>query len=194
MPTITEEMIKRVKEVKTSSERVFDGNFLHVDRDSVTTASGLARTREFIRHPGASVIIALFEDQTVLLEFQWRQPCEMVFWELPAGKLDPNEKPATCAKRELEEETGYRASEWFYLGKIHNAIGYSDEHLEFFLAKGLKTGARHLDEGECLDVFRVPFEEVRQMVLNGEITDVKTIVGIYWLEKYLEGKMAATPC
>ena len=76
----------------------------------------------------------------------------------------------------------------------HNAIGYSDEHLEFFLAKGLKTGARHLDEGECLDVFRVPFEEVRQMVLNGEITDVKTIVGIYWLEKYLEGKMAATPC
>ena len=194
MPTITEEMIKRVKEVKTSSERVFDGNFLHVDRDSVTTASGLSRTREFIRHPGASVIIALFEDQTVLLEFQWRQPCEMAFWELPAGKLDPNEKPATCAKRELEEETGYRASEWFYLGKIHNAIGYSDEHLEFFLAKGLKTGARHLDEGECLDVFRVPFEEVRQMVLNGEITDVKTIVGIYWLEKYLEGKMAATPC
>lgn len=194
MPTITEEMIKRVKEVKTSSERVFDGNFLHVDRDSVTTASGLTRTREFIRHPGASVIIALFEDQTVLLEFQWRQPCEMAFWELPAGKLDPNEKPATCAKRELEEETGYRASEWFYLGKIHNAIGYSDEHLEFFLAKGLKTGARHLDEGECLDVFRVPFEEVRQMVLNGEITDVKTIVGIYWLEKYLEGKMAATPC
>ena len=85
MPTITEEMIKRVKEVKTSSERVFDGNFLHVDRDSVTTASGLARTREFIRHPGASVIIALFEDQTVLLEFQWRQPCEMAFWELPAG-------------------------------------------------------------------------------------------------------------
>ena len=194
MPTITEEMIKRVKEVKTSSERVFDGNFLHVDRDSVTTASGLVRTREFIRHPGASVIIALFEDQTVLLEFQWRQPCEMAFWELPAGKLDPNEKPVTCAKRELEEETGYRASEWFYLGKIHNAIGYSDEHLEFFLAKGLKTGARHLDEGECLDVFRVPFEEVRQMVLNGEITDVKTIVGIYWLEKYLEGKMAATPC
>ncbi len=194
MPTITEEMIKRVKEVKTSSERVFDGNFLHVDRDSVTTASGLSRTREYIRHPGASVIIALFEDQTVLLEFQWRQPCEKAFWELPAGKLDPNEMPAICAKRELEEETGYRASEWFYLGKIHNAIGYSNEHLEFFLAKSLKAGARHLDEGECLDVFRVPFEELRQMVLNGEITDVKTIVGIYWLEKYLEGKMVATPC
>ena len=99
-----------------------------------------------------------------------------------------------CAKRELEEETGYQACEWFYLGKIHNAIGYSNEHLEFFLAKGLKAGTRHLDEGECLEVFRVPFEELKQMVLNGEITDVKTIVGIFWLEKYLDGQLMARPC
>lgn len=194
MPTITKEMIARVKETKTGTQRLFDGNFLHVDCDEVITASGLNRTREFIRHPGASVIIALFDDETVLLEFQWRQPCECAFWELPAGKLDPNEEPAVCARRELEEETGYTAKEWCYLGQIHNAIGYSDEHLEFFIAKGLIPGNRHLDEGECLDVFRVPVNELKQMTLNGEISDVKTIVGVYWLEKYLKGEMPGKPC
>lgn len=194
MPSITEEMIKRVKETRTKTERVFDGNFLHVDRDTITTASGLTRTREFIRHPGASVIVALFDDQSVLLEFQWRQPCERAFWELPAGKLDPKEEPAVCARRELKEETGYEAEHWYYLGRIHNAIGYSDEHLEFFLATGLKAGDRHLDEGECLEVFRVPFKELLNMALNGEITDVKTLVGVFWLEKYLKGAICPQAC
>ncbi len=194
MAKVTEEMINRVKEMQTATERVFDGNFLHVDRDTVVTASGLTRTREYIRHPGASVIIALFDDESVLLEYQWRQPCRKAFWELPAGKLDPDEEPPLCARRELEEETGYRAREWFYLGRIHNAIGYSDEHLEFFLAKGLVPGTRHLDEGECLEVQKVRVSDLKQMVLNGEITDVKTIVGTYWLEKYLAGQMHPKAC
>lgn len=189
MNRVTEEMINRVKEVRQKRERVFDGNFLHIERDTVTTASGLTRSREFIKHPGASVIIALFDDESILMEFQWRQPCEQAFWELPAGKLDPNEKAIVCARRELEEETGYRADEWFYLGQIHNAIGYSDEHLEIFLAKGLHQGERHLDEGECLDIFRLPLAEIKQMSLTGEITDVKTLVGLYWLEKFLSGDM-----
>ncbi|MDM8113089.1 NUDIX hydrolase [Parasutterella secunda] len=187
-------MIAAVRETKTKTERVFDGNFLHIDRDTVTTASGLVRSREYIRHPGASVIIALFDDETMLMEFQWRQPCEKAFWELPAGKLDPNEKASVCARRELEEETGYQADQWYYLGRIHNAIGYSDEHLEFFLAKGLKAGDRHLDEGECLEVYRLPFKEVKEMTLNGDITDVKTIIGVFWLEKYLKGEMAVHAC
>ena len=194
MPSITEEMIERVKETRIATERVFDGNFLHIDRDTVITASGLSRSREYIKHPGASVIIALFDDETVLMEFQWRQPCEKAFWELPAGKLDPNEKASVCARRELEEETGYQADQWYYLGRIHNAIGYSDEHLEFFLAKGLKAGDRHLDEGECLEVYRLPFKEVKEMTLNGDITDVKTIIGVFWLEKYLKGEMTVQAC
>ena len=194
MHKVTDEMIVAVRETKTKTERVFDGHFLHIDRDTVTTASGLVRSREYIRHPGASVIIALFNDETRLMEFQWRQPCEKAFWELPAGKLDPNEKASVCARRELEEETGYQADQWYYLGRIHNAIGYSDEHLEFFLAKGLKAGDRHLDEGECLEVYRLPFKEVKEMTLNGDITDVKTIIGVFWLEKYLKGEMAVQAC
>ena len=85
-------------------------------------------------------------------------------------------------------------NQWYYLGRIHNAIGYSDEHLEFFLAKGLKAGDRHLDEGECLEVYRLPFKEVKEMTLNGDITDVKTIIGVFWLEKYLKGEMAVQAC
>ena len=194
MPKVTDEMIVAVRETKTKTERVFDGHFLHIDRDTVTTASGLVRSREYIRHPGASVIIALFDNETILMEFQWRQPCEKAFWELPAGKLDPNEKASVCARRELEEETGYQADYGYYLGRIPNAIGYSDEHLEFFLAKGLKAGDRHLDEGECLEVYRLPFKEVKEMTLNGDITDVKTIIGVFWLEKYLKGEMAVQAC
>ncbi len=194
MSRVSDEMISRVKETQVKRERVFDGNFLHIERDTVITASGLTRSREFIRHPGASVIIALFDDESILMEFQWRQPCGRAFWELPAGKLDPNEKAIVCAQRELEEETGYRADEWFYLGQIHNAIGYSDEHLEIFVAKGLRQGRRHLDEGECLDVFRLPLAEVKRMSLTGEITDVKTLVGMYWLEKFMAGEMKAERC
>ena len=189
MPKVTDEMIVAVRETKTKTERVFDGHFLHIDRDTVTTASGLVRSREYIRHPGASVIIALLTDETILMEFQWRQPCEKAFWELPAGKLDPNEKASVCARRELEEETGYQADQWYYLGRIHNAIGYSDEHLEFFLAKGLKAGDRHLDEVECLEVYRLPFKEVKERTLNGDITGDRTIIGIFQMEKYLNGEM-----
>ena len=115
-------------------------------------------------------------------------------WAFPGGFLNIDEPADEGARRELEEETGYQADQWYYLGRIHNAIGYSDEHLEFFLAKGLKAGDRHLDEGECLEVYRLPFKEVKEMTLNGDITDVKTIIGVFWLEKYLKGEMAAQAC
>lgn len=107
--------------------------------------------------------------------------------------MDPNEEPLVCAKRELEEETGLVAKDWAYLGRIHNAIGYSDERLELYLAKDLTQKEQHLDDGECLALVRVPVEEVFFMVLNGEITDVKTIIGAFWLEKYLKGELPEKP-
>lgn len=189
MQSLKETLLPKVAETFMSDEKVFDGSFLHITKHTVKTASGLVRTREFIKHPGAATIIPLFDDGTTLLEYQWREPCQRAFWEFPAGKLDPNEKPLICAQRELEEETGLVAEDWTYLGRIHNAIGYSDEKLELFLAKGLTQKEQHLDEGECLALVRVPVKEVFQMVLTGEITDVKTIIGAFWLEKYLNGEM-----
>ena len=194
MTDLEEKMLAGVQATRTAREDVFKGNFLKVRRDTVTTATGLTRSREYIVHPGASVIVCLFDDQSVLMEYQWRQPCERAFWELPAGKLDPDENPLVCAKRELSEETGYEADEWHYLGRIHNAIGYSDERLEIYLAQGLSEGTSHLDEGECLSVVRMPLTQALQMIQTGQITDVKTIIGLLWAEQVIEGKKIPLPC
>lgn len=193
MKEIEKECLQATRETLTGREKIFDGHFLHVWRDSVKTASGLDRTREYIRHPGAAVIAALFDDGTVLLEYQWRQPCEQAFWELPAGKLDADEPPLECAKRELKEETGYSGGNWYYLGRIHNAIGYSNEKLDLFLVRQARAGAAQPDEGECLTVHRVPFNEALEMALDGRITDVKTIIGLLWVEKFLQSKMPDKP-
>jgi ADP-ribose pyrophosphatase len=132
-----------------SGERVYEGGLLKVHRDVVRLPDGRQGTREYIRHPGAVAIVPLFDDGTVLLERQFRYPHRREFIEVPAGKLEPGEPPLATAKRELMEETGYAAEEWTRLGVIHTAIGYSDETIELFLARGLSArGAPKLDAGE----------------------------------------------
>ena len=183
-----------LKEKKLSSELIYKGKIIDVYKDKVVCPNGHESVREYVSHCRASCVMALTDDGKFLVEKQYRYPYDEVIFEFPAGKCDKGEDPLITAKRELEEETGYQADQWYYLGRIHNAIGYSDEHLEFFLAKGLKAGDRHLDEGECLEVYRLPFKEVKEMTLNGDITDVKTIIGVFWLEKYLKGEMAVQAC
>ena len=180
-------MDDHLKETKIDGELAYDGNFLKVSRDRVKLPDGKITQREYIRHPGAVVVLALFDDGRVLLERQFRYPNDQVFIEFPAGKIDPGEASLACAKRELEEETGYTATDWHFVCTIHNAIAYSDEHLDLFLARGLTAGDARLDDGEFLETFTATIPEMLEMVKRGDITDVKTVIGTFWLEKIAAG-------
>jgi ADP-ribose pyrophosphatase len=185
-------MDSHLRETRIDGELAYDGHFLKVTRDRIKLPDGSESQREFIRHPGAVVILPLLPDGRVLLERQFRYPNDRVFIEFPAGKIDPGEEALACAKRELEEETGYTAKEWNFVCTIHNAIAYSDEHLDIFLARDLTQGEARLDEGEFLELFTATIPELLEMVRRGEITDVKTIIGTFWLEKFAAGTWTPT--
>ena len=180
-------MDKHLTESFIDGELVYDGKLLKVRKDVVRLPNGGEATREYFRHPGAVVIIPLLDDGTVVLERQYRYPNDRVFIELPAGKLEYGEDPLLCAQRELREETGYTARDWQFVCTIHNAIAYSDEHLEIFLAKGLKPGEQQLDDEEFLELITATPEELMEWVRLGRITDVKTLIGAFWLDKLLRG-------
>ena len=166
-----------------SGEEIFRGGILRLRRDVVRLPDGSQAVREYVRHPGAVAIVALTGEGGVVLERQHRYPLGRDFIELPAGKLEPDEAHLETAQRELLEETGYAAAEWTRLGLVHNAIGYSDESIELWLASGLEKRAANLDAGEFLEVFTLPFEEALAMAADGRISDVKTIIGLFWANR-----------
>jgi ADP-ribose pyrophosphatase len=180
-------MDPHLRETRIDGKLVFDGDFIKVQKDAVLLPDGSRSEREYIRHPGAVVILPILDDGSILIERQYRYPLDRVFHEFPAGKIDPGEDPLECAKRELREETGYTASDWRFVCTIHNAIAYSDEHLEIYLARGLVAGESALDEGEFLETMTASVEELLQWVREGKITDVKTVIGAFWLEKIRSG-------
>jgi ADP-ribose pyrophosphatase len=174
-------------EKTVESVTVHEGKFLTLKCDTVELPDGKHATREYVEHPGAVMILPLFDDGRVLLERQYRYPIGKVLVEFPAGKLDPNEDELTCAKRELQEETGYTAREWFFLTRIHPVISYSTEFIDLYLARGLTAGERKLDDGEFLETFVADEAQLVDWVKSGRISDVKTIIGVFWLEKLLSG-------
>lgn len=174
-------------EEEIDSSPVFDGALLKVRRDRVRLPDGKEAIREYIKHPGAAVIIAFLDNGNLLLERQFRYPLHRVFIEMPAGKIDAWETPLQCAKRELLEETGYSAENWREIATIHPCIGYSDERLIYFEASGLKFSKKNTDDEEFIEHFELPLAEALDMVKKGEITDAKTVVGLFWAEKLLGG-------
>jgi ADP-ribose pyrophosphatase len=174
-----------MKEIRIRGEEVYRGSFLKVQRDEILLPDGRAATREYICHPGACVIIAEVRPGVLIFERQYRYPLERVLIELPAGKIDPQDSVLGCAQRELMEETGYTAKTWRHLGAMHNCIAYSDEQIDIFLAQDLELGDQQLDVGEFLEVFEMSLDEAEEAVLNGQITDAKTITCLFWARKVL---------
>ena len=166
---------------------------LRVKRDQVRLPSGNQSQREFIMHPGAVLVIPLLDNGNLLLERQFRYPLNRVFIELPAGKIDPDEAILVTGQRELLEETGYTAKEWVYLGLQHPCIGYSDEVIYMFIARGLLAGEAMQDEDEQLELFEASLEACLEMVAMQQITDAKTILALMYLEKHLQGIWPALP-
>ena len=178
----------RLIETPLSSKTVFHGRLLHVQLDHARLPNGNESTREFVVHPGATAVVPLLDNGKLLLERQFRYPLKRIFIELPAGKIDAGEDPLTTGQRELLEETGYTAREWVYLAVQHPCIGYSNEVIHIYLARGLEAGEHQRDEDEALQLFEAGLDECLDMVQRGEITDAKTIVGLMWAEKYLQGQ------
>jgi ADP-ribose pyrophosphatase len=168
-----------------ATETIRSGGMLTLKVDQVSLPSGRIGQREYVVHPGASVVVALLPNGHVLLEKQFRYPLHQVFIELPAGKIDASEAPLLTAQRELLEETGYSAKEWVALGSQHPCIGYSDEVIHMYLALDLTAGQHMRDEDEALELFDLSFADCLALIKSGQISDGKTMLALFMAEQYL---------
>lgn len=170
-------------EEKISSKLIHNGDFLVLNKDTVLLPNGKTSTREFVTHPGAACVVAVDEDDNILMVKQYRYPVSKVMYEVPAGKLDSGEEPINCARRELEEETGYKANNFDLIGSLYPAPAYSNEIIYIYLATKLTKTNMSLDEDEFLVCEKIKISKVLEMIMNGQITDAKTQIAVL---KYLQ--------
>ncbi|MBQ2409698.1 MAG: NUDIX hydrolase [Selenomonadaceae bacterium] len=169
-------------EEKVSSEDVFDGNLLHVKKDTVRLPNGNIAYREWIKHPGASAVVPVTPEGRLIFVRQYRYPIQQVTLEIPAGKLDAEgEDPLDCARRELSEETGYQAEKYTFLTKLATTVGFSNEFIYIYAAEGLTAGRQHPDEDEFINVCTLTMDEAMAKIRSGEICDAKSITAVLLL-------------
>jgi ADP-ribose pyrophosphatase len=171
-------------ETRASTQVAYEGGLLKVRRDEVRLHDGRTAWREYVEHPGAVMMLAFTDAGTLLLERQYRYPKRRHFIELPAGKLERGEDPLLTAKRELVEECGYEAADWWHMATLHPCIGYSNEVIELYGARGLRHVGARLDPGEHLEVFAAPVEDALAWVREGLIQDTKTMIGLFWWSRF----------
>ena len=172
-----------LKEEQVTSEEIFKGKVVHLFRDTVRLPNGKLAMREVMRHAGAVCVVPLTKEGEVVMVRQYRYPFGTVLLEAPAGKLDPNEAPEDCARRELSEETGAEAGELTYIGDYYPSVAVLDENIRLYIARKLSFHSQHTDDDEFLRVERIPLKTLVEQVLSGEICDGKTQAAILktWL-------------
>ncbi|HOM02532.1 MAG TPA: NUDIX hydrolase [Acetivibrio sp.] len=177
------------EEKTVSKKRVYDGNIISVESVNVLLPNGKEASRDVVLHPGASVVIPISDNNDVYMVRQFRKPVEKELLELPAGKLDKGEDPEVCARRELKEETGLEADKIKHILSYYSAPGFTNEILHVYAAVGLHEGEACADEDEFISSKKVPINKLVEMVLNNEINDAKTIIGILLAEKIVKGEI-----
>ncbi|ARU04128.1 hypothetical protein CCO03_05070 [Comamonas serinivorans] len=205
-PTSVHDADAHLRETRLSSSRVFEGDFLHIQRDVVRLPNGRQASREYIVHPGAVVVIALVEAgevvslpgqalptmvsaRSVVMERQFRYPVGQVIREFPAGKRDPGERSQVCAERELREETGFVARQWAHAGALLPTVAYANESIDIWFARGLVQQGRRLDDEEFLAVDLCTVEDLAEQCRQGGLPDAKSVTCLWWLEQWCADKL-----
>lgn len=176
----------RFSEPTVKSDTIFEGRVIRVQVDHVRLPDGNTATRELVKHPGAVAVLPFTEDNRLVVVSQFRKPLEKVTVEIPAGKLDPGEDPLHCAKRELAEETGYRANRWAHLVSFYTSPGFADELIHLYVAEQLQPGTSQPDEGEFVEKSEITLTEAMELIKTGDICDAKTVMAVYaWQNREL---------
>lgn len=175
---------EEMRETFLSSEEIYPGKIIRVEKWQVSLPNGQTAMREIVRHNGASAIVPVDDAGRVTLVRQYRTPLDQCTWEIPAGKLDtPAEDPFDAAKRELEEETGLQAEHWQLLTAMYTTPGFCNERIFIYLATGLSQHPSHPDDDEFLGLNRLPLSEAVAMCMDGRIQDGKTLVGLLMAQR-----------
>lgn len=173
------------------ADRIYTGRVLNLDQDTVRFPDGSSGQLEMIRHPGASAVLPFLDDlaspdPTVVLIRQFRHATDDFIYEVPAGRLDAGESPEQCAARELREETGYQASRLERLTTIYTTPGFTDERIHLFLATGLTAGSHYREADEFLELYRLRWSEVLDLVRTGKVVDGKTLTAIMFVQCFVK--------
>lgn len=171
-------IVTDMKEITVESKRIYEGRIINLRVDEVVLPNGRRAVREVVEHPGAVAAVPLLPGGRVVLIKQFRKPVEEIIYEIPAGKLEPEEEPRQCMERELEEEIGYGVGELKKIVSYYPSPGFSSEIIHLFLATGLEKKEPNLQDDEFLETAILKFDEALRMVEEGKIKDGKTIIGL----------------
>jgi len=164
-----------------ATREIYSGRVIKVRVDTVSLPDGNQSFREVVEHAGAVAVVALDDENNIVLVRQYRKPLDRVLIEIPAGTMEKDEAPLLCAQRELEEETGYLAAHWQKILSYYSAPGFTDEHLHIYLATGLSQGKTNPDPDEFMELVHVPLPEAYGLIFSGQIADGKSIIGIQYV-------------